>query len=1469
MRPPANLPSIRRSGGRWILSAALAFAPLAAADPADLAELVYVEDSPAATEMLLRAEEVRAQGRLGDAATLLDRLIEEHGGGLVPAASEDDARRYVEARALVERRLLGDPELLAAYRDRFGAEAARQLQEIAADQAPAARAAALASLARRFGATEAGREAALDAAALALEAGDPEAAAAWLAAAGGDSPRSVDLASAADRVREALASVGTSERSSPATGDPTAPILAAAAWTHWFGEGVGPGEELSKGFGGRQNVVRGRGGFAASRGPVPEVRGEAVFVNTGDTLLRLDRDAGRVVWAAEAPGAADADGFSGGGTAEGRGVLVAGDRAVAVLGSASEARRRGFGNPQGGDGGTSLVCVRTVDGEPLWSVTPADLDPSLERADFVGTPLGGEAASSAASLVVLLRRTGRAGLEDFQAAGVDAATGELRWLRPLSSVTTDRRFGGREAFDGGAVAAGGRVFLGEGFGVVAGFAAATGEVGWLRVDSGVESGVGFDLPGGEPILTGAGLLLPGQMPLLLDPATGERLPLPASLADPDDAARSVTAVRDGGRLVGLVATRSDRAEGLDPDTLAVRWSTPWSQPVAPPGAGNAGAIEAIAPAGAEVFRHRWSDGVLLERRAWPGGAAFVPLGGGGWLVGNGGAVSLFDRPGAPLVRLAARVKQNPNDPSAALALAYRGVDTGEPAAFVAGAEAALSAGGGVAELLDLVANADSLPPPPRRRVLDALLPAAGVDRVKLAFVSAALAEEEGNPAAVVAGLQAVIDDPALADRLFALGGVTRRAGLEARERLAVALAAGRERGLDLYEAQRRRAAGALAAAEASGDFGALLEVARRFPFAASASRALTAAAATADAGTARDARSLRRWAYRAALDAVEAGGDPAAPAAAASAAAALVSAEANAGRADAALGWVRRFERDVPGVPLPLDAADTDPAAAEAWVRRVAAAAGGTAISEASTLPRLDSPRVAGDRRPGRLAPAVPAADGLDGGRTLGGAFLAADPAAAPAGAAGGSRVVIADAGGAAGEPVWEALAPAGAAHVSFRFPAPPADAVVLLDDGDLLLLFSPGDGTLHRVRPPAGSSLGTIETFDPAPLLAAVPDAFAKPPADEGAAPADPLGGVARRLAAEREREAQQMEQIRRMREQRAARQGNGGRVVIRLGVDGGFGGPGNLRGMPPDAGLFAVATPATAVVADATGRLVATDPATGRVQWARRAPVDQLTGLALTPEHLVVRGVDAPGTDSAVFRLARLDPLTGALLAPEVVEASQEPRGVAFGGGRMVVAFDRFVAAYGLPDGGLLWRSPAPEDERNGFSGDLLLGDGVVVAGTAAAPGVGAGTLPIYDAASGALRARPLAPASGPAALTLADGRLHAADGRALGTDGRLLFAPAGPADSSGVPSPGAAAVTASEVLLPGSPADGSPGTEVVRLDRATGRRLGALRLPPMPGGLSAGPVLLRVVDGLGVAQDAGGLLLLTPAKAGTPPA
>ncbi|MEM7624673.1 MAG: hypothetical protein AAF333_03480 [Planctomycetota bacterium] len=111
----------RWRGRAWSGAVCLVFAVLLLAGSGAHAAAVYLEDSPAAKELADEAERLLAEGRAGEAAQRLHRIIEEYPEKLMPRGED----LYLDARLWVRDRLASDAALQRAYRGRFAGEAER------------------------------------------------------------------------------------------------------------------------------------------------------------------------------------------------------------------------------------------------------------------------------------------------------------------------------------------------------------------------------------------------------------------------------------------------------------------------------------------------------------------------------------------------------------------------------------------------------------------------------------------------------------------------------------------------------------------------------------------------------------------------------------------------------------------------------------------------------------------------------------------------------------------------------------------------------------------------------------------------------------------------------------------------------------------------------------------------------------------------------------------------------------------------------------------------------------------------------------------------------------------------------------------------------------------------------------------------------------------------------------------------
>ena len=171
----------------------------AVAEPLKIPQLpVYVEDSQAAQDLIEQAEGLRAQDRLAEAATVYQQVIDQFPDKLLSGGASGGVKIYRDAPGQVFEELVGDADLLAAY---------RRLEEPAAQAALAAAGtdtALLHGVIAHYRACEAGLKAGLLVAGLELERGNPTDAGAVL----DDLQGHPDLATVAARWRLLEAAVG-------------------------------------------------------------------------------------------------------------------------------------------------------------------------------------------------------------------------------------------------------------------------------------------------------------------------------------------------------------------------------------------------------------------------------------------------------------------------------------------------------------------------------------------------------------------------------------------------------------------------------------------------------------------------------------------------------------------------------------------------------------------------------------------------------------------------------------------------------------------------------------------------------------------------------------------------------------------------------------------------------------------------------------------------------------------------------------------------------------------------------------------------------------------------------------------------------------------------------------------------------------------------------------------------------------
>ena len=583
----------------------------------------YIEDSPAAEEIVEQARHLERQGRRSRAALKYQQVIDQYAGKLLASADG----RYTDAARWVRRVLRADAELLEAYRQGHEAVAARAL-----DQAAAARGADPAALAQvfdRFTLCRAGLEAGLSLAAIYLERAQWGDAAVVLdeLAAHPDLPASAtrwhqlqaaaglfgDEAGRAERHRQALRDLGDAAAvaqldawTNQVRRPQTAPTIAlrqpspvdawpqvpdTALWqvhtrtadpTDPDGAAHDPEQDL--------RAIAGRGQRTRIVPPAPMlplVQGGRLYLNDGVTVTALERRSGRPEWRyrgrpSEQPMDLLRSSVWRGAIHEPRSVALSDRSVVAVVGRATPSRR---GVHQRSDQ-TWLVSLNQRDGGERWRARPGDLDETLSRGFFHGTPIAHQGR-----IYVPVRRTQLSRFQGALVVAVDASTGKLLWRRYLSSAAAPRDRSTPLLTD--MLLDHGRLFVNDHLGAIACLDSRTGSVLWLTTTTSdldraprrrSTSMPAATTAGNAPILTEAGLIVTRlgdrRQAWLLDPTTGEKLDdlsastwskaryiLPAS----QPCTSVVTVSQKEVELTGGETVRREVVQLIDGETLTPQW----------------------------------------------------------------------------------------------------------------------------------------------------------------------------------------------------------------------------------------------------------------------------------------------------------------------------------------------------------------------------------------------------------------------------------------------------------------------------------------------------------------------------------------------------------------------------------------------------------------------------------------------------------------------------------------------------------------------------------------------------------------------------------------------------------------------------------------------------------------------------------------------------------------------------------
>lgn len=861
----------------YAVAAGLAVAVLSATPAFSQSDSVTIDDQPTTEQNLGRINDLRRAGRHGDAADLLQELIDEARFKLITR----DPGLYIDAELWARQELSRDPALLAAYRGRYTASAERALGLAIEDGSMST----LREAYRRFGMTRPGLDMGLTLAGRLLERGDLPAASAMVgglarhpdqrelrsqilylrgvcAALGGDAELAGDLGeelALVDADRAAHLSRLTASLALP-TGAAGGGLVEAGAfpegldlplWDAPIDESARPGRSTFDGF-----------------RSLPVVSGERLFVNTRRQVLALDRASGEQLWAYPTVSGGRGIGTNQSDWTDTRGVSVSGGRVFAVVGACQGLQGRGGVETVRSN---LLVSLDERSGVVRWSRESGEVGESepamqldgwaatgsMRQSHFVGTPVAAQG-----QVFALVRRTNsRSGGQTVWLASFDAQTGQMRWFRHLALVQVHHgpdsmRLTPQLRLDGETI------YVSDQIAVAAAVDVHSGAYRWVRVLADNSSrrsnnnlALATDGVNTPPVMTPSGLVVhlstSTRRLFLLDPASGRTL---RELHEDNRLAQVQYVLDAGGHAIVVSRTYALLWDG---DSGEVRWVHSFAQDAMPSGQGAVTRQFAVIPTEYGITALRLADGEVVEEVQTQAGnltALDEEV-----LVSTNGRVSSYMSWAGAYERLVDRVHRLPNDPGPGLSLASLALNRGDRDAavleglgFALGAverlvgDEAVAERARVFEVLRRMAQADSAADNPLRAELFDLMALTAASAEQAVAYHLDLGwhlAQSGDPALAVGHYQAVMVDPALSDTGYSRPGthVTGPAGASAQREM---LALVREHGRGIYRRYDALAQQELESAIAGGRPApeALGQIAKRYPLSLSASRALLMAA---------------------------------------------------------------------------------------------------------------------------------------------------------------------------------------------------------------------------------------------------------------------------------------------------------------------------------------------------------------------------------------------------------------------------------------------------------------------------------------------------------------------------------------------------------------------------------------------------------------------------------------------------
>lgn len=1184
----------------------MALSLLAMSAEADIGSLpVYVEDSPAAQERIEEADQLLVQDRVSEAVERLQQVIEQYNQKLIPIAPG----RFMDAGRYTQQRIVGDPVLWRAYRRRYDAAAERALVQARETQGPQ-RAEAFDAVLRQYGLTAAGLEAALDRVALYLEQADsgmarnlldgvavhPQlddhriryhllgAVAAifehdndglknhrlGLSAAG-----ATDTLDRIDLMQEGLVRSVTLDRAEFELPDVVdQPLWEVAIESPASDAGVVNPRNASR----RMQAIN----LPTMMGMQPVVADDDVLISNGHSVRSLDRFSGRTRWILED---AESDinartlaAMRGHAASIPAGVrpVVAGRRVHTILGSIS-------GWPMRAANHSTQTWLYTLDrdnGRPIWSVTPAELDPALERAFFHGTPRVG-----LDRVYVMLRRTQLTGFQDAFVAALDANTGRLLWKRHISSTATANRYGVGSLPS--MTLNGHSLYVSDQLGAVAAIDVRDGGFHWMRVFD-IDAQANADgqanlvtqfqpsqrsAPRHEPMIVPAGLVVglirDSAGLLLLDPKTGETL---AQLNDePIGGHRQLLSAEDRILAVDRLALTLYDGESLDPI-----WETQIDALEEDRNEVFAGRPDVVGQrlaigTGSRLLVFSLVDGELLDEVGVTGPGNVV-MADDELLFATTKKVAGFIDWDRAYRRLADRAAVAPTDPRIGLAMAHLGMNRGRGQAMLEGvdwAAAALAAERSMSSTLDsrrvfdevvaLIESESQIDIKSKAALFDRLAALASDPSQEAVYHLSfgAFLAAQGRIEDAVEQYQFILLDESLASQLYRRPTLTRQAGLEARGRIDQLIAVN---GPGVYGVFDRLAAQRLM--ELSNpealDPEALARLADRYPASHVAPEALyRAGRAYGRMGEPVLAiRHLRR-AYRMASD----------PSLSGQIVGELVGVHVELGQPQVAAHWLRRTERDHPGLVPVRDGRSTP---IDLWLMEL------SMIDRiADNRPRIDLPLGKPFEVEGTLI--LPMSRGIIKTSTT--RFMTRQ----------GSSVAMYFGGSTT--PSWKA-----------ELENPHAELLLLTDQQAIFW----SDDTARLIAFDAETGRPAWDTVDVDAVL-------------------------------DRAGEARQREDMRPREQRQFVLDLNPAGLVVRNNRL-------VLERHTPPRGYLIAANDAVICVADRAGRVTAIDRATGEPLWQQLGQIDELNRIAIDDQHVALSGTTFPDTPTESHAILVLDAISGA---------------------------------------------------------------------------------------------------------------------------------------------------------------------------------------------------------------------------------